>query len=367
MKGASVTKVHVALVVALALPTMMTSGQGVREPVHRDPMSVPVERLRKIQASLAGVYVEALKPQCPGDPTTGIRCVGATGATARGLVNGLLFTPAILIYPRDLRERIYHEYFTVRKLTHFPVHIPCIPAVRWYHGIYPPVPDCSGTLTNQVLHEIWDRGGIPICFTLDDADKDGSRLVKNLPARFDKRLCRLVVGHWEHFEDDCAMGAARAYFGPAALLYWHNPVTADRGQPDACWPGTGVSAPDNASWFRHARDAYGLQGILLQTGPGDVAKTVRRIAELAARLGGCLYDWPCPSNGYEIDVVWFEDTNTVYENFWRGGNEANNIRRSDEVLRYMTKPLCLDRGGQVVESSPWCGLIKGFGSGGTAR
>src|SRR5438128_4059892 len=128
---------------------------------HVDPGCIADSRLRAIRADF-GIYVPSVKPRCPEDPATGIRCVGDNGATAKGLVNGLVFTAHIFNYPSDQRQIIYDAYTTglgvdgkPRAYTHMVVHIPCVPNVRAYHGIYPSY-GCDGQFVNTVLHEMYD-------------------------------------------------------------------------------------------------------------------------------------------------------------------------------------------------------------------
>jgi hypothetical protein len=227
-----------------------------------------------------------------------------------------------------------------------PVNIFCETG-RWYHGIYPAI-DCSGAALNEVLREMYDHQPqiVPVCFVLNDNEHE----VK-LPSDFDRSLCRIIVAHWEHARSDCEMAAVRAYFGPGPLLYWHNPVNQDAGRPDACYPASGQPPPSHAEWYRHARDAYGLAGLLLQTNPrlSNPDDVLPHVADFAARFGAGLHGWPTG-----LDVILFETR--VYQTFWDGMTERQVVRFNNSLLKYLRTPLCKDGG---------CGTIRGFLNGGS--
>lgn len=313
------------------------------------------EGLRAFRGDFGSVFIPSLAPKCPEDPITHIRCTGDDGKTARGLAAGAIFTPAIRNYTKAQRRRIYDEYTTglgvdgrPRGYTHTPVNLWC-PSGRWYHGIYPSY-DCSGAALNEVLREMYDHRPaiIPVCFALNDDEH-----AVTLPSDFDRSLCRIIVAHWEHASSDCEMAAVRAYFGPAPLLYWHNPDNQEAGRPDACYPAAGQPAPGHAEWYRHARDAYGLTGLLLQTNPrsSNPEEVLPHVADFAARFGAGLHGWPTG-----LDLILFESH--VYSTFWDGMTEQQVARFNNPILEYLHTPLCKDGG---------CGTIRGFTNGGTVR
>jgi hypothetical protein len=64
--------------------------------------------------------------------------------------------------------------------------------------------------------------------------------------------------------------------------------------------------------------------------------------------------------------VWFEDQPNVYDSFWGGFDPAARTARANQVLKYLTTPLCEDMSRAVVPDG-FCGLLAGFGSGGSSR
>jgi hypothetical protein len=280
-----------------------------------DPRAMSDGELRHFRGDFV-VSVPGVAPRCPEDPVTHIRCIGDDGVAARGLAAGMVFTAAIFNYPPEQRQQIYDAYTRglgvngqPRQYTHFPVHIPCVPGKRGYHGIFPPH-DCSGTFVNGVLRELWNHDPpiVPVCFVMDD----GASSV-TLPEGFDRSLCRIVVPQWEHPTADCALAAARAAF-PDALLYWENPANLDFPEGDACRPRAG----DVGQWLQHARHAYGLTGLLLELDtPSDLAASKARTASMLKAWEG-------------VDVVLFETD--IYQKFWRGRSEADGVAYNDALL-----------------------------------
>lgn len=314
---------------------------------HVDPMSLSETQLLNMRGDF-GTYVPGLT-RCPVDPDAGIRCTGDDGATARGVERGLIFS--ISVYPPERRKAFYDAYTDgllpngrTRDYTHLPVgpFRPCS-GRRGYHGIYPEGP-CTGEAINALLREMWDHqvGGVsrpivPICFAMADGASD-----VQLPDGVDKSLCRVVVPKWEHPAADCDLQRTRAAF-PAALLLWHNPASnastpanfegVDFPAGDACYP----TQSDGAAWYRHARDAYGLKGLLLQTNPWnrDVESTLARVRAVRKLLTP------------DMTLVLFETD--IYVKFWNGLTEAESLAYNDAVLRH----------------DSIAGMVQGFGNGST--
>lgn len=320
--------------VLAAVALLLASGQAP----HIDPASIPIERLTAISGDFSGVRVPELAPRCSTgeDPVTHIRCVDERGATPRGLLAGAVFTAAINVYTPAQRQKFYDAYTKglgvggrPRGYTHMPVHLPCTPGQRFYHAIYPPHP-CGGEFLNTLLREMYDHTPmiIPICFVMDDEATSVS-----LPADFDRSLCRIVVPKWEYPFADCTMKAVRAAF-PAALLYWENPAGQVTPKPDACSP---TPFPTGRAWFAHARQAYGLRGVLIETDirvlGADPAAAVRVIQDgYTAWQDG-------EGHLYETDI---------YQKFWDARTEADGVAYNDAIRRAV----------------PW---LRGFTSGGTLR
>ena len=86
------------------------------------------------------------------------------------------------------------------------VHLACKPGERTYHALYPPRP-CDGAFLNALLRELYDHAPpiIPVCFVMDDDSE-----AVQLPADFDRSLCRVVVPKWEFPTADCHLKAVRA-------------------------------------------------------------------------------------------------------------------------------------------------------------
>ena len=292
---------RIAPVVA-AVALLLASGQAP----HIDPASIPIERLTAISGDFSGVRVPELAPRCSTgeDPVTHIRCVDERGATPRGLLAGAVFTAAINVYTPAQRQKFYDAYTKglgvggrPRGYTHMPVHLPCTPGQRFYHAIYPPHP-CGGEFLNTLLREMYDH-----------------------------------TPKWEHAFADCTMKAVRAAF-PAALLYWENPAGQVAPKPDACSP---TPFPTGRAWFAHARQAYGLRGVLIETDirvlGTDPAAAVRVIQDGYAA-------WQdVEGHLYETDI---------YQKFWDARTEADGVAYNDAIRRAV----------------PW---LRGFTSGGTLR
>ncbi len=302
-----------------------------------DPRSIPLDRLTQVTGDFNGVRVPELAPQCGAgveDPVTHIRCKGDKGGTPRGLLEGAIFTPAINIYTPSQRQLIYDAYTKgagvggrPRGYTHMAVHLGCKPGEREYHAIFPPHP-CDGVFLNTLLREMYDHSPtiIPICFVMNDHDR-----TVNLPADFDRSLCRLVVPKWEFPVADCDLKAVRTAF-PDALLYWENPAGQMTPKADACSP---APLPEGRAWFQHAKRAYGLRGVLIETDirvlGADPAAAVRAIQNA--------HDvWQ------DVDAILFETD--IYQKFWNGRTEAEGVAYNNAIL----------------QAVPW---LKGFASGAT--
>ena len=302
-----------------------------------DPRTIPIEQLTEISGDVSGVRVPELAPKCGAggeDPVTHIRCKGAKGGTPRGLLEGAIFTPAINVYTAPQRQAIYDAYTKgagvggrPRGYTHMAVHLGCKPGERGYHALYPPHP-CDGAFLNTLLRELYDHSPpiIPICFVMNDDEH-----AVNLPADFDRSLCRLVVPKWEFPVADCDLKSVRTAF-PDALLYWENPAGQPVPKSDACSPSP---FPGGREWFQHAKRAYGLRGVFVETdirtlGP-DPAAAVRAI-ERERDV------WQ------DVDAILFETD--IYQKFWNARSEADGVAYSDAIRKAV----------------PW---LKGFTSGGT--
>jgi len=306
-----------------------------------DPRSIPIDQLTRIAGDVSGVRVPSLAPKCAGggggeDPVTHIRCVADNGATPRGLGAGAIFTAAITVYTPAQRQQILDAYTKgagvdgqPRRYTHMAVHLGCKPGERTYHALFPPHA-CDGPFLNAILRELYDHAPpiIPICFVMDD----GSEAV-TLPADFARSLCRIVVPKWEFPIADCHLKAVRAAF-PDALLYWENPANQTTPKPDACSP---APFPEGRAWFQHAKAAYGLRGVLVET---DIRALGPDPAAAARAIHQARDVWQ------DVDAVLFETD--IYQKFWDGRTEAEGVAYNNAIL----------------QAVPW---LKGFMSGATIR
>ncbi len=305
--------------------------------VATDPRSIPIDQLAQISGDVSGVRVSALAPKCGAggeDPVTHIRCTGDKGGTPRGLLEGAIFTAAINVYTPPQRQVIYDAYTKgagvagrPRGYTHMAVHLGCKPGEREYHAIFPPHP-CDGAFLNTLLRELYDHSPtiIPICFVMNDDDH-----AVNLPADFDRSLCRLVVPKWEYPVADCDLKSVRAAF-PDALLYWENPADQTAPKADACSPSP---LPGGRAWFQHAKRAYGLRGVLVET---DIRVLGPDPAAAARAIEQARDTW------HDVDAILFETD--IYQKFWNGRSEADGVAYNDAIRKAV----------------PW---LKGFTSGGT--
>lgn len=330
-------------------------------PKHVDPMSFSIDQLRNFRGDFGGIYIPEIKPACPEDPTTHIKCNG----NPKGLIKGAFFTPSYGVYTEEQRKIIRYQYTkglgvdgNPRNYTHFPLNVFCDP--HSYGGLYP-LTDC--TRVNEFLHELWDDGIIPVCFLLPD-----EKLTSDL-SNLDKSLCRIVVPMWEMdgplkgnalLQSEAILYARKEF--PNALIYGHwtnwQSGAIDPGAPwwnwfvkDAPFPMNdmkGFPNPKNlkASDFPNPH----ATGILMQTPLWEgVPETIERYGEMLSRLGGGLNGWPAGT-----DVVLFESD--IYDKFWQARSEMQSIKENNQVLSYMNKPFC---------DGSHCGTIRGFCSGST--
>jgi hypothetical protein len=152
------------------------------------------------------------------------------------------------------------------------------------------------------------------------------------------RYCRLMVTRWEHPQADSALALLRSRF-PDALLYWHNPASSDLEDhtcPDP-EPATGFVAADCREWYVHARDTYGLAGVLLQIDPWrrDLARSLEVMRKVRAVVPP------------ELDLVLFETD--IYVKFWDAVTEAEGVAYNNALL----------------QEPSLAGMYRGFGSGST--
>lgn len=349
--------------VPLTVPSFQYQLPGLVS-LHFNPDSLTdQDKLNMIGGSLAGIYLDAIIPQCPEDPQTHIRCQDETGATPRGISQGVLFTANYRLYTAAQRK-IIRDAHVARRLTSMTISI-FSRSGRDYHGIYPPIDQFAQLSVNDALHELWDNDGrppiMPVCFARsDDEDNDDVNSPFSLPADFDSRLCGITSVYWEHWNTDCSMQRFHDMF-PNAIQAYHNPAGTDAGYGDACWPGKGVAYPGGFEWYAHARAAYNMQALLLQNGDGNVDETVGRIADFTASFSSNhLRATPGVAG---MTIIWFEDQPTVFDAFWSGGSEATAFIRNDQVLQYTITPLCEDDSRRVVALSAYCSVINGYGSG----
>ena len=308
---------------------------------HVDPSTVPVSRLRAFKGDFGGIYIDALKPQCPEDPVTHIRCMGDNGGIPRGLIGGAFFTAAYGNYTTAQRTVIRAAY-KARGYTHFPLSLSgLLCAGAWYHGLYPPLP-CSHSFDNTLLHELWDDGLVPVVYVLPDG-----ALSTDLTG-LDLSLVRVVVPMWEM--DGPLPGTAQinqaitwvsAQF-PNALLYVH--FTAEHA----------AGGTPEADWWRWARDTAHVTGMLYQDARWNDPMAVKAtVADFLIRFGGGYHGWPTG-----IDFILYETD--IYPKFWDGRTEQQGLDFNNQILTYMQTPACLTEA-----SVTYCGTIGGFGSGGT--
>ena len=302
-----------------------------------------VEALRRFRGDFGGIALDAIKPECPVDPLTDIRCV----PNARGLENGALFTPAYALYTAEQRAAIRSAY-KARGYTHFPIGI-YTDRGRSYHDVFPPGP--KGGNVSPYLEELWEDGIYPVCFVLQD-DETAADAEANAARLTDRDLCRIVVPKWEMDPKanstariDGEILATRKAF-PRAELYVH--FTARRtaaGSPeDAWWRGGWRRGSEHADDWPGAARA-GVRGLLYQDDRwSDPQAVIDRVGELLVDLEG-------------FDVVLFETD--IYAKFWHGRTEEQGIAYNDQILRErLLKPSCA-RGH--------CGRLAGFTSGGSVQ
>src|SRR5438552_3448069 len=194
------------------------------------------------------------------------------------------------------------------------VHLGCTPDERRYHAIYPARP-CNGAFLDALLRELYDHAPpiIPICFVMNDGDTS-----LRLPADFDRSLCRLVVPKWEFPVADCDLKAVRAAF-PDALLYWENPAGQTTPKPDTCSPSP---FPEGRAWFQHAKRAYGLRGVLVET---DIRVLGPDPAAAARAIEQARDTWQ------DVDAILFETD--IYQKFWNGRSEADGVAYNDAIRK----------------------------------
>lgn len=295
---------------------------------HVNPSSISELELRHFRTDFGGIQIPALIPQCPEDPTTGIRC------GARGIEAGVFFTPAYRNYTSEQRA-LARQALLSRGYKHVPINV-FEEGGRWYHDIYP-IPTQP---INDALHELWDAGLYPVCFVLPDGQLSAD--LHNL----DYSLCRIVVPMWEMngpLNNDTnrinqAIAVAHTAF-PTALLYVHFTV------------GHAAGGSPEASWWTWAK-ANGVTGILYQDDRSPQA-VIERVSDFLIRMNGGYHNWPTG-----LDVILYETT--TYRAFWEGMTEGASLAYNQAILdSTYHQQVCHSESGRT-----YCGQLAGFSSGG---
>ncbi len=292
-----------------------------------------VDALRDFRGDFGGISLAAIRPRCPVDAVTDVRCV----PNAHGLKSGALFTPAYTLYTPEQRAEIRAAY-KARGYTHFPISI-FTDQRRSYHDVYPPGP--KGGKVSPYLEELWADGIYPVCFVLQDQET-AAQAESNAAQLGDRDLCRIVVPKWEMNDPDAndvarmdaeILATRRAF--PNAQLYVHftSRRTAAGSPEDAWWRGGWPKGRGHSDDWPGA-DRVGVRGLLYQDDRwNDAEAVIDRLGQVLNHLSG-------------FDVVLFETD--IYAKFWQGRTEQQGIDYNDKILRARPR-------------------LAGFASGGSAR
>jgi hypothetical protein len=324
---------------------------------HVSPSVFTEAQLRNVQTDIAGVYLDEIKPQCPEDPVTHIRCVSDIGVP-RGVADGILFTANYRLYTAAQRK-VIRDVFTGKRadsrglwhhFTHLALSLFCRD-VPDYHGVYPPCTTHAQVSLNDALHELLDDHLIPIGFVMHDDEPDDLATPLSVAGAVDPSLVPLVTPYWEHYEVDCAMQKVRALF-PTALLYYHNPTNTDAGYPDACY-AHGSDAEYGAlgggrGWWRALQRRLPRHRRVGAERAGHGRRRSARLADFVIAVSASAI-----TAGRRASTRCGSRIRTrCSSTSGNGGDAAANERRADQVL---VQPICGEAG--------LCGTLAGYASG----
>lgn len=229
--------------------------------------------------------------------------------------NGILFTPAYVIYPSATRKRIRDNYIS-NGWTHFPISLFPGPIYGNYY------PNWDGRNINSCLDELLSDGLVPVCFVMRDDGVTNSLV--------DKRLVPIAVPKWE-----CSNPIARPALDnenlfyvvkqmyPDALVYWHNPPYQGAPYVD---PAEWHSGPEpNAEvWNYMVHDSF-VQGLLFQgkAWENNSNDSISRLNDFIDRLVNGNDGWPI------CDLIDFEET--AYYTFDLNGSYSSALLMTDKI------------------------------------
>ncbi len=341
-------------------------------PPHVDPWTL--EGLDHPRTDFSGIFIDEIKPQCPEDPVTHIRCTANNGQFVASIAQGLLFTANYAIYT-DVQRSIIRDVLTGKRpdklglVHHYNAIVVSLFCgnVRDYHDIYPECASHRQIDIDPMIRELSDAGLSVWGVAQGDFEPDDATTTPEFLTRLQNRdlITNLSIA-WEHVQVNCAAVKLHQAL-PKARIWWHNPTDADGPYGDPCFPADPY--PGAGTMFAWLRDHAGLVGVLKQT-ENDLDGTVGRIADLVASFSNgpreCSVGCGWPSG---LKVAYFEDANTIYGTFWGGGLLGQAaLDYADKVNRYLHAPLCEDvHSRAVIPGGPWCGNIIGYMSGGTVQ
>lgn len=248
--------------------------------------------------------------------------------------NGILFTPAYVIYDEATRKNIRSAYKD-NGWRHYPINLTNHSPV--YSTFYP---DWDDSNINIYLEELLGDGLIPVGYVMGDHDTV-------VDCKADPSLVPIVVPKWEDTHplkypelDQYNTFYLVAQKYPSSLLYWHNPPY--QGAPFVEYADWGLQEGDptvNAKVWHYMVDICGVQGLLFQgkAWENNANNSLKSLTDFADRLGGGLNGWPI------ADLVDYEET--AYYMFRLNGNYSQALNWTDYIRRNLT------------------GRLNGFGNG----
>lgn len=236
--------------------------------------------------------------------------------------NGILFTPAYVVYDDATRDKIRKSYRD-QGWTHFPLNLTNHSSI--YRNYYPSWDDA---LINKYLTELLSSELIPVGFVMGDQDKE-------VNTHADNDLVPIVVPKWEDsapikrpaMDNDNTFYLVKNVF-PESLLYWHNPPY--QGAPYVEYHDWGLSPGDstvNAKVWHYMVDICDVQGLLFQgkAWENDAKDSISVLTDFKNRLKDGVSGWPL------ADLVDFEET--AYYMFNENGNYNQALQMSQKVRR----------------------------------
>lgn len=213
--------------------------------------------------------------------------------------NGILFTPAYVVYNDQTRDRIRKSYLDAGYL-HYPLNLTNHSTI--YRNYYPHWDD---SLINKYLEELLGDRLVPVGFVMGDQDTE-------VNCKADPSLVPITIPKWE--DGAPLRGPNKDQYNtfylvkqkyPKSLLYWHNPPY--QGAPFVEYSDWGLKPGDpsiNAKVWHYMVDECEVKGLLFQgkAWENDGGDSISILDNFKDRLKHGINGWPI------ADLVDFEET-----------------------------------------------------------